>query len=82
MWEFCLQSHRYVYICICNLCVHVCLCVGKLIEEKEGCTHAYHVQFSPKEALDAFESHPAFLAVEAYCKGSLPVRVSHTSLTG
>jgi hypothetical protein len=55
---------------------------GKLIEEKEGCTHAYHVQFSPKEALDAFESHPAFLAVEAYCKGSLPVRVSHTSLTG
>jgi hypothetical protein len=58
------------------------LSVGKLIDEKEGCTHAYLVQFSTKEALDAFESHPAFLAVEAYCKRSLPVRVSHTSLTG
>jgi len=72
----------YIYIYICNLCVRVCLCVGKLIDEKEGCTHAYLVQFSTKEALDAFESHPAFLAVEAYCKRSLPVRVSHTSLTG
>lgn len=80
MWEFCLQSHRYVYIHMQPLCTHVF--VGKLIEEKEGCTHAYHLQFSTKEALDAFKSHPAFLAVEAYCKGSLPVRVSHTSLTG
>jgi hypothetical protein len=67
MWEFCLQSHRYIYIC--NLCVRGCLCVGKLIEEKEGCTHAYHVQFSTKEALDAFESHPAFLAVEHTVRG-------------